>query len=169
MADDAAPVEAPKKSKTPIIVALALVIEAVAIIGVMMFVGKPSDVQATDVELGPDAELEKIAEVQVVDAKLPNNKLGVTYLYDTQIFVQVKRKHEGDVAAELEQFQNEITAEIVAIWRAAEPRHFQEPRLETLSRKIEALMNDRFGVDADDAPIIQKCVIIMQTGFRVDS
>ena len=56
-----------------------------------------------------------------------------------------------------------------AIWRTADPQHFKEPRLETLTRKVTALLRDRFGSD-DEAggSIVEKCVIVMGTGFRVD-
>jgi hypothetical protein len=80
------------------------------------------------------------------------------------------------VKAEIEQFQNEIKADITAIWRTAEPQHFQEPRLENLTRKVYALLTERFGVEksvktegAAPLPIVSKVVIVMSTGFRVDS
>ena len=56
------------------------------------------------------------------------------------------------------------------------PQHFQEPRLENLTRKVYALLNERFGVDKNSKsedgqpqPIVTKVVIVMSTGFRVDS
>lgn len=164
-----------KKRKSPlrlvIVVGGILVLEAVVIIGAMMLLGGPADVQATEVPAtlaAPDDE--RIVEIMVLDAKLPNNKSGMTYLYDTEIYVQVKKRYADQVTDELDQFRNEIKSEIAAIWRTAEPRHFQEPRLETLTRRVQTLLSDRFGVDHQrDEPIISKCVIVMGMGFRIDS
>ena len=164
-----------KRRRSParliIIVGGILIIEAVAIIGAMLLLGSPPKVEAADVAAALDMpEDEKIVEILVLDAKLPNNKAGVNYLYDTEIYVQVKKRYADKVAEELSQFRNEIKSEITAIWRTAQPRHFQEPRLESLTRRIQALLSDRFGVDRQrDEPIIFKCVIVIGMGFRIDS
>lgn len=161
-----------KKSplKTIITLGALLLVEAVVIIGVMLMVGGPEHVAATtDVEPVTHAADDMIREIEVLDAKLANNKTGLTYIYPTEIYVQVKKKHAEQVTAELEQFHNEIKADITTIWRTAEPHHFQEPKLENLNRKVLALLNDRFGADKEtQQPIIVKCVIVMGTGFRVD-
>ncbi len=165
------PGERKSRGKTIILLAAVFIGEAALIIGLMMFVGRPASVQAGDsmpaVELSED---EKIVETLILDERLANGKIGVTYLYETEIYVQTRRKFEQRVKSELEQFQNEIKADINAIWRTAEPHTFQEPRLETLTRKVYALLNDRFGTDDETGePIIAKCVVVMGTGFRVDS
>jgi len=149
-----------------------LVFEAALIVGAMMMVGGEPKVAGADDSTLPEvetAEDEKIVEILVLDGKLPNAKTGITYLYDTEIYVQVRRKYADRVNSELEQFYNEIKADISAIWRTSEPQHFKEPKLENLTRKVYALLNDRFGTDADDGePILVKCVLVMGTGFRVD-
>lgn len=148
-----------------------LVAEAAVIIGAMMLFGGPAEVEATEMTVTLDTpEDEKIVEVLVLDGKLPNNKSGVTYIYGTEIYVQVKKRYAEQVAGELEQFRNEIKADITAIWRTSDPQHFQEPKLQSLTRKVQALLADRFGVDQQSSePIISKCVIVMGTGFRIDS
>lgn len=149
-----------------------LVIEAVGIIGAMKFLGGPP-AKASAIELPHRTEAsedDKIVEALVLNAKMANNKSGVTYLYNTEIYVQVKKRHVEKVKAEIEQFQNEIKADITAIWRTAEPQHFQEPKLENLTRKVYALLTDRFGEDKEHAePIVTKVVIVMSTGYRIDS
>jgi alpha/beta superfamily hydrolase len=137
----------------------------------MMMLGGPNTVEATD-QMGDiqTAAEEKLVEIQVLDAKLANNKTGITYLYDTEVYVQVRQKHSDRVSSELEQFRNQIRAEITTIWRTSDPHHFQEPKLENLTRKIEALLNERFGTDHDSGEaIIARCVIVMGTGLRIDS
>ena len=170
MSDEAA---APPAKKSPmkmiLVIAVILAVEAVVLVGGMMMLGGPSGVDAAELA-PPDAEEEQIVEILVVDDKLPNNKLGVTYLYKTEVYIQVKKKYEEEVNKRLSQCRFELKSEIVAIWKASEPRHFQEPKLENLTRKTEALLRERFGNDAkDDVPLIEKCVIVMQTGFRIDS
>ena len=153
-----------------IIVGGILALEAVVIIGAMTLLGGPPEVDAADVPAVLETpEEERIVEILVLDAKLPNNKSGMTYLYDTEIYVQVKQRYADKVAEELSQFRNEIKSEITAVWRTAEPRHFQEPRLQSLTRRIQTMLGDRFGVDRErDEPIISKCVIVMGMGFRID-
>lgn len=156
--------------KTIGIVAAVLVLEAVLVVGAVMYFVGPSSVEATHMPDGDIADDDRIVETLILDAKLPNNRTGVTYLYDTEVYVQTKQKHTERVSRELEQFQNEIRAELTAIWRTAEPYHFQEPRLENLTRKVCAMLNGRFGNDPNtEEPIITQCVIVMGTGFRIDS
>ena len=163
-----------RKTRSPLrlilVVSGILVVEAVVIIGAMMLLGGPPDVEAAEAPAVLDApEEEQIVEILVLDARLPNNKSGVTYLYDTEIYVQVKKRYAAEVTEELQQFRNEIKSEITAIWRTAEMRHFQEPRLESVTRRIQTMLSGRFGVDLQrDEPIISKCVIVMGMGFRID-
>ena len=165
---------APRKSgkKTLIMVAAMLVVEAAVIFGVMKFLGggpkHVSAVQMAHAEEGSPGD--KIVETLVLDAKMPNNKSGVSYIYAAEIYVQVRERHLGKVKGEIEQFQNEIKADITAIWRSAEPQVVQEPKLENLTRKVTSLLNERFGEDKErNEPIVHKVVIVMSTGFRIDS
>ena len=158
------------KKKTFIMMAIILVIEAAVIVGAFFLFGGPPDVSA----MGPAgieaAEDEMIVEMLVLEDRLPNNKSGVTYIYDSSIYVQVKKKYERRVKSELDQFENEIRSKIYAVWKTSEPQAFQEPMLETLTRKIDAMFNARFGSDQETAErIITKCVIVMGTGMRIDS
>lgn len=150
-------------------ISVILVVEAVIIVGAMTMLGGPAEVSAMDVGDSTEAAADqKIVEIQVLSEKLPNSKSGITYIYPTEIFVQVKTMHEAKVTAELEQFQNEIKAEITSIWRTSEPHHFQEPKLENLTRKVTALLSERFGNDSENnEPIVRKSVIVMSTGFPI--
>ena len=172
MAEAAAETTPGKQKLKPMILIVAiLVLEAVVIVGALKMFTGPSEAQAIDpmaVAGVPDEE--KITEVMILSARLPNSSTGVTYLYETEIYVQVKRKFADRVQEELEQFQNEIRAELTALWRTSEPQHFREPRLDTLTRKVYALLSERFGNDPESGEsIVNKPVIVMGTGFRVDS
>jgi len=156
--------------KTILVVGGMLLVEAVLILGAVMMFGQPETVQASDVMTAQADEEEKIVEVLVLDDRLPNSRQGINYVYDTEIWVHVKQKNQKDVSDELNRFRNEIKAEIMAIWRTAEPRHLQEPRMENLTRKVHALLDRRFGDDPDgESPVIQKTVIVSGPGFRIDS
>jgi flagellar basal body-associated protein FliL len=169
------PVEAaPKKSgkKTIIMIVGVLIVEAAVIIGAMMFLGGgPAKVSAVQMAHGEESAAgDRIVEALVLDAKLPNNKSGVSYIYATEIYAQVREHDAENVKGEIEQFQNEIKADITAIWRSAEPQYFQEPKLENLTRKVHGLLNERFGTNKErNEPVVHKVVIVMSTGFRIDS
>lgn len=172
MAEDthAAP-PAGSSKKTIVILVAMLAIEAAVIVGAFLLIGAPAEVSAmgsvADVE---GAEDEKLVEILVLDDRLPNALSGVTYIYDTEIYIQAKRKYEARIDEELDQFENEIRAEINAIWKTSDPRDFQEPMLETLTRKIDAMFNERFGNDQESGDrVVAKTVIVMGTGMRIDS
>ena len=167
-----APETTAKKSpiKTVILVFGIVVIEAVAIIGFFKMT-EPDPVSAAhnDGAIIEVDELDKIVELRVIDARLPNNKAGVTYLYDTQVWLQCKQRYADQVNDVLDRHRNEITAEVTAIWRTSDPRHFEEPKLENLTRKVSALIDARFGIDPElGQPFVTKSLIVMQPGFRID-
>ncbi len=172
MAEHAAAAETKPKSKIGLLILVGAILfgEAVIIIGAMSFMGGSAEVKPEEHATLALPKGEKVTEVLVLQGRLPNAKLGVTYLYEVEIYVQVKERHAARVAEELEQFRNEIKADIIYIWRTSDPREFQEPKLESLTRKVCALLSERFGVDLNHSePIISKCVIVMGTGFRIDS
>jgi len=158
--------------KQILVVGGLLALEAALILGVVTFLGSDPEVARA---IGPDldpalVEQDKIVEIQVLDAKLPNARAGISFIYPTEVYVQVKNRHSAVISDTIDQFYNEIKAEITAIWRNSEPQHFQEPKLETLNRKVHALIGDRFGEDSETGkPIVSKIVIVMGTGFRVDT
>ncbi|NOG53581.1 MAG: hypothetical protein HND57_04525 [Planctomycetes bacterium] len=73
---------------------------------------------------------------------MSNNKQGVPYLYETEVYIQVKRRYKADVTSLLEQNTARIKTEISTLWRQAEPRFFEEPQLNTLSRQVETKLRD---------------------------
>ncbi|MHC4910732.1 MAG: hypothetical protein ACYTF9_13555 [Planctomycetota bacterium] len=168
--DDAQPKPKGKLKLIMMLVAM-LAIEAVVIVGALALFSGPADVQA---ESGLEDDIvaadEQLVEQLVVDARFANAKRGVTYLYDTEVYIQVKTRYQTPVAEEIERFRNEIKAELNAIWRLTEPQYFEEPNLEFLTRKVYAQMTKRFGIDQETGdPIVDKVVIVMGTGFRVDN
>lgn len=157
------------RKKGLMVIGGVVIFEAVLIIGAMMLVGGPEPVKASDVLPDAQPESDKIVEILVIDERLPNNRQGINYVYDTEVWVHTRNRYEAMVSDELNRFRNEIKAELMAIWRTAEPRHLQEPRMENLTRKVYALLSQRFGDDTEsEEPVISKCVIVSGPGFRVD-
>ena len=159
-----------KQWKAAGMVAGILSFESMGIVGMMMLAGKPPEVEAAKaVELKPIAEEDRIVEIQILDASLTNDRTGVTYIYDVDVFVQVRRRNVHRVADQLDQYAHQIRAEIGALWRAADPRILQEPKLETLTGQVYALLEKRFGQDtARRASIVIRTVILMGAGYRAD-
>jgi flagellar basal body-associated protein FliL len=152
-----------------IIVVLALLgIEG----GVLFFVfssGKPQTVEATEPVIVANPEDEKLVELLVLDDRLVNDRTGISYLYQTEIYVKVRKKDEEWVKDEIERSKNSLRAQLGGIWRTAEPTHFQEPLFETLTRRVETVMRERFDHKSSDSkPVIDRCVLVVGTGLRIN-
>ena len=101
---EAAPETPKKKSKLKMMIILGGMFagEAALIIGAIRFLSPPAQVQAESLlDAGAEAEEDKLVELLVVDGRFPNSKRGSTYLYDTEVYVQVKRRYQDQVAEEL--------------------------------------------------------------------
>ena len=132
--------EAPARKsslKIIIMVAVIMVIEAGVLIGVAMFTRSPQVKADSGFLSQQEQALNRIVEVPVVRDRFPNSKQGVLYLYDTQITARVKTRHQKAITDFAEGNQALIKTTIAALWRNAEPRHFDEPLLSTLTRQAE--------------------------------
>ena len=65
-----------------LLVGSILIVEAAVIIGAMVLLSGPPEVEASNVKAALQiANDEKIVEILVLDSKLPNNKTGITYVF----------------------------------------------------------------------------------------
>jgi hypothetical protein len=148
--------------------ACMLVIEAALIGGALIAFGRPAAVHAGSSQAPGLVEGESIIEVLVLDDRMLNSGSGFSYLYEVEIWIHVRRKHEAMVADELERFRNEIRADLMTIWRAAEPRQLNDPRLEFVTGRVHELLSGRFGVDSGSGePIILESFIVTGPAFRI--
>lgn len=176
MADETPPADAedsPKK-KLPImtiaVIAGVMVVEAAVLGGLWMAFGNsPGAVQAEDQVDDELAVEEEEVEIQLIAGKFQNSRQGAqSFLYDTTIYVLIKRKNLGTP----EEIENEegfearvadhlgrIRAEMVEIFARAEPAHLNEPGHQTLRRQILEVTRKRFGEDPDGEPYIIDVVI----------
>ncbi len=155
--------------KTLLIIVAALLLEAGAIAGAFMLTGGPATVNADPAAQDAAAFAEQPVEELVVEDKFQNTRTGRTYLYDTQIYIVVKRKNQTQTKSLLKEKSAQISADITTIFRRAEPAHLLEPSLATLQRQIKAALDNRVGRDAETGEsIIQEVLITKCTQFRAD-
>ncbi|MFG0330947.1 MAG: hypothetical protein ACF8PN_13745 [Phycisphaerales bacterium] len=154
--------------KVIIIVVGVVLMEVATIIGVAMFTNTPS-VEAREFEIDEAATLNRIVEVPVLKDRFPNSKQGVVYLYETQITAQVRARDQQEIERILTENEARVKTIVSAIWRQAEPRHFNEPELSTLTRQLEEALGEVFGEDPNsNEPRLQGILIPSLTGFRSD-
>lgn len=141
--------------------------EAALIAGAFMYLGSPEEVTA-EMAVAPPVENQRITEVQLVDEQLTNDRLGSVYVYPVEVYVHVPEDESTWIADLISQYQNEIRAEMTALWRSADPAALQDPRMEVMTRRIETLLRKRFEGDSEpEFSRINKVVIVSGTGFRV--
>ncbi|MEX1017134.1 MAG: hypothetical protein WDZ31_10365, partial [Phycisphaeraceae bacterium] len=88
--------ESPKKGfpiKTMLILFAVLALEGAAISAVFMLSGGPQDARAEGAVEDEAARAEQPVEVLVIADKFQNTRTGRSYLYDTEIYIVIKRKH----------------------------------------------------------------------------
>ncbi|MBX3356147.1 MAG: hypothetical protein KF724_10690 [Phycisphaeraceae bacterium] len=139
-----------------------LVAEAAAIVGLFAFVGRPA---ATQADVGMANAERETQELPLFEGRLSNDRAGSVYAYDTEIYLQVPRSEAERVRKEIERTRHELRAEIAAIWRSAEPAHFQEPRFETLTARLEAMLRERFNRSGRQG--VEKVVVVSGAGLRL--
>jgi flagellar basal body-associated protein FliL len=154
--------------KTLLILLLVLLLEAAAITGAFLIAGGPAKVQADGTVEDELASAETLVEELVVADRFPNLRRGRTYLYDTEVYVKVRRKHREQVRQSIEERQAELNAAIGTIFRKAEPSHLMEPTLATITRQIRESLNEVFGTDDEGKPVVEKVVITKCIPFRAD-
>lgn len=156
--------------KTILILLVVLGLEAATVMVVFMITGKPSPVQADKGEADDRGRQEEPVEALLVEGKFPNVRRGNTMLYDTRIFVMVKRKHEQKVLEKIESMKARITTDIKTIISQAEPSNFAEPSHATLTRQIKAALDERLGCDpSDNKPLVTEVLVNEMTGFDANN
>lgn len=155
--------------KTILVIASVLVIEGIVIAGAFMLAGRPSPVKADPAALDADALANQQVEELVVSDKFPNSKMGRTYLYDTEIYILLRRKYRDRVMNDLQNMNVRVSSEIATIFRSIDPLLLEEPTLATLRRQIKAKMDEMFGKDEQTGqPLVDDVLIRKCTRFRAD-
>ena len=156
------------RMKVMAMAAAAMLAEAGVIMALFMFLSGPDEV-AAEGQLAPmPVEEQRIAEVMLIDEQLTNDRLGTVHVYPVEIYVHVPETDRAWFDDQVGQFQNEIRAEVTALWRSTDPAALQDPRMSVLTDKVTSMLRARFEGETDpEHPRIRKVVIVSGTGFRV--
>lgn len=145
-------------------IALAVVLlEVTTVVMTMMMAGGPKKAVAEVPVAAPKEEVEKDAEVPIIEAKLPNNQTGRLFLYDLAVVAKVGEKQKTKVEELLKERQAEVKDRIRTIIASSDPKSLQEPGLETLRRQLSYQLEEDLGHDLIKELLIPKC-----TPFRAE-
>lgn len=158
----------PVHTKTLGILVGAFLLEGLAITAVFLWAGSPGKVQAKGEAVTLAAENEKVVEVLIIEDRFPNNLSGRAFIYETEIYIHTRKKHEDMIKKKLEGMQAQIKGDIAEIFRASEPSYLSETSLGTLKRRIRAKLDEHLDRDADGNEYVEKVLIPKCTQFRTD-
>ena len=154
--------------KTALILAAVLLIEGAAISGAFLLSRGPTPVQAEEAPGHAAALAEQPVEVLLVAEKFQNTRTGRPYLYDTEIYIVIRQKDQERIEARIEAMRAQITTSLATIFRRAEPSYLLEPELSTLTRQIQADLDEQLGRDEEGEPYVQEVLIKKCMQFRSD-
>jgi flagellar basal body-associated protein FliL len=163
----------PEKKKLPVrtiaIVAVMLVVEGAAVVGIMMMFGGPSEVVAQPGLFGAASSPEmQPAEIPLMQERLTNNASGRIFIYDTEIQIVTQERHRETVQGVMDSRMASIRTGISRIFAAAEHSYFAEPGLETLTRQVTEFLHSIFPEDGEGEEIIVSVLIPKCMGFPAD-
>lgn len=178
MADEAAnaaPETKPGKKlpMTPILIGVVSLVEAAGFFAYMKFMGGgPKATYGDDhgqhaiEEHAPAAPAAlPSAEVQLVKRfRVPNNKQGVTFIYDFDISIVVPGEKREEVELKVEERAAEIADRMARIVRAADPRILAEDDFATLRAQIGHALGEVF----HDEELVQRVLIPRCVPMRAD-
>lgn len=154
--------EQPRKklpAKTLLMLLAVLIVEAVAISAVFLMAGGPAKVQADGAAIDAATLAQQPVEELIISDRFQNTRSGKMFLYDTEVYIVIRRKHQAQVQEEAKNMQAAISMDIGTIFRRAEPSHLTEPTLATLKRQIKAALDARFKKDEEGNSVVQEVLI----------
>ncbi|MEQ8844114.1 MAG: hypothetical protein RIB58_04595 [Phycisphaerales bacterium] len=166
--------ESPKKGlpiKTVAVVLVLLVAEAAALVFVMGMLGQPSGVMADpDLVTEEVAQGDELVEIPVLNEKFTNGSTGRMWIWETELLIQVKQKHQAAVQERLEKRLAEVRTGIAGIISEAQHHSLTEPKRQTITRQcLEYLRRDIFENDpVTGEPMVQGVLIPQCLGFPGD-
>lgn len=155
--------------KLPIIVAGLMLVEGIAVFGLVKLLGSgPSEAEAKllgEATAGAEAPL----EVLLISEKFQNMQTGRVWEWHVEIHLRLRQKNAAEIKRIQERDQATIKEGIALIFRRAHDRHLREPGLETIQRQVSTYLNEVFGTDPDGIPRIDRVIIPECKGFPADS
>jgi hypothetical protein len=152
--------------KVGIVLLGVLLLEGGTVFVTMLMSGGPHKAEAKHMVAPEDAEGNKLVELLVSKDQFSNQRSGRVMLYDTEIFITVRKKDGDKLKKQVEAMQAQLSTDIATVFRRAEPAQFLEPTLATLTRQVKAVLDERLGKDAEGQPLAQETLIRRCIGFQ---
>ena len=156
--EDAAATSPPKKKKLlPIIIVAGLMAAEAGVIflAVNLLGGKPDAAEAGEVEgtgegteageVGPG---EDVVEITIADTDAFNNRTGRLYVYHIKVSAVVAASNKEKLEQIVTEREATIQDRVNVVVRSADPKHLNEPGLETIRRQIQFELNKIIGSDS---------------------
>ncbi|MEM8756167.1 MAG: hypothetical protein AAGF47_00105 [Planctomycetota bacterium] len=150
------------------IVAGIMVLEVAAVGAFLLLSGGGAGEASAAVEYDPETDPDALIEMQVIADRFQNMHTGRVWQWDTELFVQVKRKNEAAVQKTLEGRTAEIASGVGEIIRKATHTQLREPELRSIKRKLLAYCQELFGTDAEGQPRVETVLIPRLRGAPAD-
>lgn len=162
MAEEQIQEETPKRKlnlKTLIILGVVLFLEVATVLLTFVLAGGPNPAAADRAAaVAADKSNQEVEEL-VIQGRFANSKRGDVYLYDTEIYVVVLRKHQEKVQEQLKRLSAQMNKDIGDIFRRAEPSFMHEDELQTLTRQVKEVLDERLGPDAEGESLVKRVLI----------
>lgn len=164
---------APAKKGLPVkmigAVAVVMVVEAGAVFMIAKATG-PKHAQAAEATLhgASQNDQEATVEIPLIEEKFQNMQTGRVWIWDTEIYVKVRKKNEEYVTGVLDNRSAEIKEGVAMIFRRAQHSQLKEPGMETINRQLSAYISSIIGKDADAKDRMERVVIPKCRGFPAD-
>ncbi|MEX2219885.1 MAG: hypothetical protein WD749_14125 [Phycisphaerales bacterium] len=149
-------------------VAALMLAEAAGVYFLVGMSGARAQTASAEIKGAEQAVLSQAVEIELMDDKFQNMQTGRVWIWDTQIVLKVKKKHEGFIEEALAQRSAEIKEGIAQIMRRAQHSHLREPELTTLNRQLTAYLDKVLGPDADGNSRLERVLIPKCKGFQME-
>jgi flagellar basal body-associated protein FliL len=171
-------------AKTPVLLGVVMVLEAVVLFaGFKLLGGGPQHAAGAELTTTEEGDPHggggkgegkgkggdrkaKAVELNVLDFKAPNKVNGRTFLYDVSIFVVCKSEYEKKVKDTLKEREALIKDRVRTIIAQSDPEKLvggSEPGLETLRRQVKYQLDTIVGEGMIEEVLVPKCI-----PFRTD-
>lgn len=152
----------------PLLVGGLMLVEGVVVFGAVKMLSAPAKSEAAQLHGDAHAAEEALVELSLVEDRFQNMQTGRVWLWDVQIFLKVKAKHEEHVQFVLQARAAEIKEGISLLFRRASHTQLKEPGLETMNRQITAYVNEVIGADDEGHPFVERVMIPRCKGLQID-
>jgi flagellar basal body-associated protein FliL len=180
-------------AKTPVLLGIVMVLEAVVLFAGFKFLGggpKPASAVGLEQEEGgghgeagdghgegghgeggkggggKKADKDRVVEINVVDIKAPNTQNGRRFIYDMSVYASVKGEFEQKVKDRIKERDALIKDRMRTIIGQIDPEKLgggSEPGLETVRRQIKTQLEIIIGDGMIDEVLVPRCI-----PFRAD-